>query len=542
MNYVQHVSARHTPQSQPVPNKPMVDNLAGGFSFVVDDWTRLHRFLVLGGEKGTYYVSERKLTVDSAACVKRCLDADPARTVRAIIDVSEGGRAPKNAPAVFALALAAAHPKGKEYALGEDPHATPGQPLQRVCRIPTDLFAFVEAVQELRGWGRALRTVVGDWYRDKGHHDPRSLAYQMAKYQSRDGWTHRDLLRLAHPKASDATTQELFHWAVKGWPGVGEGPHPNAALLPIWAMEKAKRATSKDEVVKLIRDYDLVRECVPTQFLTEPEVWEALLEKMPLTALVRNLATMTRIGLLAPMSRAVGKVLADLTNGDRIAKARLHPIAILSAMLTYKAGHGEKSDKTWTPVPQIVDALDGAFYLAFRAIEPTGKRWCLGLDVSGSMNGTMVNGLPGMSAVMAEAAMALVTAATEPQHAILAFDTTIKNVAISPRQRLVDAVVAVKNLVHGGTDCAQPILWAMANKVPVDVFAIYTDSATWQGSVHPFQALNAYRQQMGIPAKLVTVAMCATEFTLCDGDDAGSLNVAGFDTAAPQVMREFVAD
>jgi 60 kDa SS-A/Ro ribonucleoprotein len=73
----------------------------------------------------------------------------------------------------------------------------------------------------------------------------------------------------------------------------------------------------------------------------------------------------------------------------------------------------------------------------------------------------------------------------------------------------------------------------------VDVFAIYTDSETWAGKIHPAQALRQYREQMGIPAKLVVVGMVSNGFTIADPNDAGMMDVVGFDTATPQVMRDF---
>jgi 60 kDa SS-A/Ro ribonucleoprotein len=61
---------------------------------------------------------------------------------------------------------------------------------------------------------------------------------------------------------------------------------------------------------------------------------------MPMTALVRNLATMTRVGVIAPGSVATAKVVEQPGNADRIRKARIHPIALLAALRTYGAGRG----------------------------------------------------------------------------------------------------------------------------------------------------------------------------------------------------------
>jgi len=542
MRYAEHVSTKVTPQSEAVPGKDMVPNSAGGFTFTVDDWVRLDRFLVLGSEAGSYYATERALTQENAGVVVRCAKLDGVEAVRRIVAVSESGRAPKNDPAIFALALTAANgdalTKKAAYAA-----------LSAVCRTGTHLFQFAAASDTLRGWGRGLRQAVAEWYATKSHRD---LAYQLTKYQQRDGWAHRDLLRLAHPKTTDTVRNDLYGWAVGKKPG--DFAEANADLAPLYAFEAAKKATTEDEVVRLIRDYRLVRECVPTEHLASAKVWEALLVDMPLTAMLRNLATMTRVGLIAPGADAIKTVVAALTDADRLAKARVHPLALLVALKTYEQGRSIRGNGIWTPVREIVDALDAAFYLAFKAIEPTGKRWMLALDVSGSM-GCDIAGLSGVTARVGSAAMALVTAAVEKDFQFVAFTadgwgkrtsqwgasypSALTPLTISPRQRLDDVVNKVSQLTMGGTDCALPMVYAAEEKIPVDTFVIYTDNETWAGNIHPFQALKQYRQTMGIPAKLVVVGMVANEFTIADPSDAGMLDVVGFDTSAPGVIVDF---
>jgi 60 kDa SS-A/Ro ribonucleoprotein len=549
-NYSSHFSTLQTPQSEPIPDKKQVVNAAGGYVFEVDDWTRLDRFLVLGCEANTYYQSAKELTIENAQCILRCCALDGPRTVARIVEISEAGRAPKNDPAIFALAICAGYGhdgiapnvaikaggQSVDYAKNTETRRAALEAMPRVCRIGTHLFSFLESVEKFRGHGRALNRALQQWYVEK---EPTQAAFQAMKYQQRNGWSHRDVLRLCKPKTADQDMNAVFHWITKGWSTVGEEVHDRAALQGIWAFERAKKATDKTEVCKLIRDFNLPRECVPTQFLTEASVWEALLEKMPMTAMVRNLATMTRVGLLAPMSAGVAKVMGELTNVERIRKSRLHPIAILSALLTYKQGRGEKGQHSWSPVAQIVDALDGAFYTAFGNIEPTNKRWLLALDVSGSMTSGTITGVPNLTPRVGSAAMALVTAATEPQHAFMAFSDTFMPLAISPRQRLDDVCATISGLPFAGTDCALPMLYALQRNIPVDVFCVVTDNETWRGSIHPCQALKQYRQKMGIASKLIVVGMTATGTTIGDVDDAGTLDVVGFDTAAPTLMADF---
>ncbi len=545
MSYLQNVlSTRQTPQSAPIPGTDQVPNSAGGFAWAVDDWTRLDRFLILGSEGGSYYAGEQKLTLENAATVKRCVELDGERAVRRIVEISDAGRAPRNDPAIFALAVASAW--GEASARSAAFRALP-----RVCRTGTHLFHFAGYVEGMRGWGRGLRTAVASWYSER---PARDLAYQAVKYGQRDGWSHRDLLRLAHPKAEpDSAHNALYRWIVKGWEGVDEEPHPDPDLRLIWACERVKRVGTREEVAALVAEYGVPREAVPTYWLGQAVVWEALLQGMPMTALIRNLATLTRVGLLTPHADATRRVVAQLTDGERLRRARVHPIQVLSALRTYAQGHGERGNHQWAPVAQVVDALDAAFYTGFGNVSPTGKRWMLALDVSGSMACGLIAGVPGLTPRIASAAMALITAAVEPNHSLVAFTagqggyggqwgggvSGLTPLALSPRQRLDDVVKTVAALPMGGTDCSLPMLHATKHRIPVDCFVIYTDSETWHGQIHPAQALREYRGRMGIPARLVVCGMLSNGFTIADPDDAGMLDVVGFDTATPNLISDF---
>jgi 60 kDa SS-A/Ro ribonucleoprotein len=526
-DFTKHFSTKTTLQSEPIPGSNQIANSAGGYSWQLDDWARLDRFLILGSEGGTFYIDERELTRENASAVARCIAADGIRTINRIVAISDTGRAPKNDPAIFSLAMAAK--------LGDEPTRRAAYAaLPKVCRIGTHLMHFAQYAQAFGGWGRGMRRAVGAWFNAR---PPTELAFQLAKYQSRDGWHSRDLLRLAHPRAASPSHDRLFHWAVSG--ELPLGADDDAALELIVAMHALRKVTDVATAAWLIRDKKLPRECVPTELLKHPEVWDALLAAMPMTAMIRNLATMTRVGLLTQHSAATTHVVNQLRDVTRLTKARIHPIAVLSALLTYKSGRGVRGSNSWQPVAKIVDALDAAFYASFAVVEPSNKRMLLALDVSGSMYGGTVGGVLGLTPRIASAAMALVTAATEREHSFVAFTDGISPLSISPRQRLDDVVNAVSCLPFGGTDCALPMLWAQKHRVDVDTFVIYTDSETWAGHVHPSQALRAYRNARGIPAKLVVVGMTSNGFSIADPDDAGMLDVVGFDSSTPPVIADF---
>ena len=363
------------------------------------------------------------------------------------------------------------------------------------------------------------------------------------------------MLRKAHPKNPEYLElwNELFAWITHG-----TLPEHTEILGLIYAYEQAKTADPK-ALAALIRAHDMTWEMMPSEQMDKPEVWEALAERMPLTALVRNLATLTRVGTIAPMKSAwVCERLNAIGNARTEDFTRIHPIAVLSALLTYRSGKGARGSNTWTPVPQVVDALDKAFDQSFATAPQTNQRFYLGIDVSGSMGSGEVAGVPGLTPRMAAAAMAMASARREPNYYIAGFangsdpshrdgfrmrsmrgGATMAPLSITATDSLADAVHKTQALDFGGTDCALPMLDALEKKIPVDCFVILTDSETWAGPIHPTEALRKYRQEMGIPAKLVVVAMVSNEFSIADPLDAGMLDVVGFDSAAPALIADF---
>jgi len=100
---------RKTPQTEAIPGREreMTRNNASGVAFAADAWIRLERWLLLGSEGGSYYVSETDLTKQNVANVRAAIAEDGERAVKMIVDIAVAGRAPKNDPALYALALPA---------------------------------------------------------------------------------------------------------------------------------------------------------------------------------------------------------------------------------------------------------------------------------------------------------------------------------------------------------------------------------------------------------------------------------------------------
>jgi 60 kDa SS-A/Ro ribonucleoprotein len=520
-------SLNNTAQTQPIPGKEsrMEANNAGGYAYTITPMQQFRRFLVLGSEGGTMYVTEQKLTADNAKNATALFASEQGiEAVQMLRNVAINNLAPKVSPILFALALALSSPR-------RDVKKTAANIFADIVRTNSHMLEFISYANSLRGWGRTLRDVVRSWYlympNDK-------LAYQVAKYRNRHTWTTRDALRMCKPNPEqDVLRSSIYKWAV------GKGTDDNTPAIILASETAMREETPTKDVIKLITDFGLTREMISNAFLKDKKVWAALLENMPATAMVRNLGKMSEVGLLTALSATSKDIVDRLHNPDYIKKSRLHPLAFLLALTTYKAGKGVKGSLVWTPVQPVVDALEAAFYMSFGNVVPTNKSHFIALDVSGSMGwGDIAN--THLTPREAGMALALVAARTEPNYLIAGFQRQLLPLNVTANDSLTTALQKTKDLTFGSTDCSAPMQYAIKNKMDVDAFVVITDNETYAGSIHPSQALDAYRQQVGHDVKLVVMGMTATRISILDPMDPSGLEVVGFDASVPQVMADFI--
>jgi 60 kDa SS-A/Ro ribonucleoprotein len=303
----------------------------------------------------------------------------------------------------------------------------------------------------------------------------------------------------------------------------------------IVAYEEMKKATTVKEVIGLIKKHNLTWEFVPSQWHGEKSVWTELLPNLPATALVRNLSRLTAYDILKPTSDSTRFVVGKLTEYIDNPKSRLHPGQMLMAWGAYKSG--KSPNLNWKPVREITDILEYGFYERFKTVDPTGKSFYIGLDVSGSMDAE-ISGLP-FSARVASSALALQLVRTEKSVYTAAFTGQMLELEFGKFSNLNEVTTKTSNLPFGRTDCAQPMLDALNKKLFVDCFVIITDNETWAGTIHPVKALQQYRDRVNPIAKLVVVGVTATQFSIADPNDIGMLDVVGFDSEVIKLTQTF---
>lgn len=179
-------------------------NDAGGYVWKLPTLEHVNRYLVLGGAKdmGNYYRQSSDVNLECALSVLKMIrDPDASQFVQlcALLKaVSVGGRAPKQEPVLLSLAAAivfAKNPAEKQIAFDT---------MKDCVRIPTHMFMLAGFVRDLsmskpenkgKGWGAGFRRAISQYYTSRNGRD---LAFQMTKYQNREGWTHADIIRMIH--------------------------------------------------------------------------------------------------------------------------------------------------------------------------------------------------------------------------------------------------------------------------------------------------------------------------------------------------------
>jgi 60 kDa SS-A/Ro ribonucleoprotein len=511
-------ATQRTPQRERA-RSDQVENNAGGYVFEADPWAQFDRFLILGAHGGTYYVNARQHLTDNLNRIRAVIDTEGARAVERICEISEQNRGVSNEPALVALAVAttASNKQTRKIAWAN---------LSRVVRTGTHLFHFVAYRDQLAGWGRLATRGVSSWYENQSVGD---LSYQMLKYQQRDGWSHRDVLRVAHPKAPTDSHSAMYDVAC--------GRTPDAPLPPLY------------DAVRLAREGDIegaiargaTREMLPTEALGNAKTWELLLHKLPGTAFLRNLANMTRLGVFSN-HEALVHACDRLESAEFPQKARIHPYQALVALKAYQSG-GTRG-RSHEPLTPIIAGLERLLANSWQTVRPTNKRFLIGLDVSGSMwMRTCGQSLEGRLMLPGEAAAAVTLAIAKAERfcQTMAFSRKFHQLPITSQSSFTEVLMVTKRLLHeyGATDCALPVTYAQAHNLQVDVFLVITDNESWAGPVHVHQALAEYRRKINPDARMIVLAMTATRFSVADPNDPLSLDIVGMDAAVPKIITEF---
>jgi 60 kDa SS-A/Ro ribonucleoprotein len=516
----------------------------GGIVSKVNGKILLERFLILGSA-GTFYASGGDVTKTMTTGVKQYIDEHPVEALMLTLKVAKERLALRKDPAIYVLALLSmptVTESVRKYAYRE---------LLTVCPTGTDLlhymaFRYPEGPQGMRHSGMGFRKAIGRWFRDHPN-----LPLQAVKYEQRDGWSLRDVLRVARPQLLLDEQHETLSFIVnkEKWRAryTNEDDYNNTLFEGYDALRR--ESIDPDDAWRIIRISRLPREAIPGPLLAHRKVWEALLPDMPPRALIRNLGKLSSLDIdkdQEGQAFIIGKIQKGL--------GLLHPFEYLIGERMYSQGHGNKGKLTWKPNHFIIDALRQAYPMSYKGLTVHKGKPLVALDTSGSMT-SVVSGTP-LQALEAAAALASVIAYQYPYAEFFAYSQGLTR--MDPKTHgAADFMAEMKRLQHVGTYCHLPLAHVMDHpeKEYTAVVSI-TDSETNDGGIvqpwrrSPFsgqsipkcaQIVDAIQRTQRKDFKHAVVAMAANEVSIADPRDPNQLDLVGLSADLPVGLAKFLS-
>lgn len=513
--------AQSVPQTTPIPGKSMIRNDAGGFVFETPWNLLLDRILIFGSSAQTYYVDSRTAYADAEVQMRQIFHAHGLEALARIREIREQNLSPK-LDALFHWTALATH-KDFPLEVRYDAWAT----FHSICKTASHMFSFVNAMVHFHGWNRSSRRNIGEWYTEK---ELEQLAFQMTKYRVREGYSHRRVLKMAHPTPPTQGHSNLFAWAVGNTEDMGEGL---SAIATIQNFERAQRA-DKAELITMIEEMgrNFPQEWVPKELSGKPDVVQALLPNMPAVALFRNLGRLSKAG--APPGLMV-QALNDTVNPELFqSKYGVHPFQVLLAYLTYQSGRGTRS--AWEPSSPVLATMAKAMNMAYSVVEPSNKRLLIAVDTSGSMGGHYgyVPTSP-LTPIVSAMALAWHLFRAFPNSELVGVDTNLRQFALHSESGL-DAFLGMST-PGGGTNLGLPYTYAL-KKGDHDGTIMVSDMETWAGTRHVVQIMeNLNRSKPDM--KHVMVSLTGRTGSLTENDNPNLMEVVGLDSSAVRVVDNF---
>lgn len=529
----------------------------------------LRKYLCLGTFEGL--LISNNTSIDLEKCIDSLIVAErDCKVVEILQKFRRENRTPKRDAILFALATCCrcCHLETKKKAY---------KALPDICQNPADLFQFLSFYRSLgvgSGWGRAHRRAVAEWYlgyekqdgQKKKEDEMKKMVYHFFKYQSRHGWSHKDVFRLCHfkkenldekvmvkymvlvftsPKNGRARGKEWLNEVKKSTPEENHWKFDELKNL-VEEYSKAQRSKSMTVIIDLIDKYDIPREVVPSEMLNYKNVWKALLRRMPFTALIRNLGKMSNLGVFERGSFEENLTIQKLTNPESIQNSKVHPFTLLVALTQYRKGRGELGSLTWAVNPYISQALEDAFYLSFESVSTVEeKSYLIAVDLNGAMNAPVI-GSPTVSALDAAAALAMATVRCGDQCSVVAFSskegTPLQGVDVGETDSLPDVLEKFAVISPGKVDCSRLLKEATEAKnggssvlpeTSFDVFIVYTGFKT-DFSKDAADLLQEYDKNSRFVLCSLSNSLFQTSL------NPKLLEIAGFDSHTPNIINEFV--
>lgn len=451
------VSKLFNPSPQPKATEVNRDGYAS-FTMPIEEQTL--QTLLCNTFGHTFYADQRQLAAESEQVFKKMIAKDANFFANALVFARNEGY--MRSQPVFGLAmLAEKYPPLFRKAF---PH---------VILTPKDLSDFMAIVESRHNGsqgGRVIKTAVADWLSDKFGKESTSGEYWAVKYgsENKSGYSLKDLIVTTHPSG---VRSDIAKWLLNKPFRLTEKTSPK-----LYWYEKLKVAKTAADKAEAIENGKLPHEVASTFAGDSKTVWSAIFPNLPPFALLRNINTLDRKGILDDFKKEIKEKLSD---GDKLRKSKILPFRFYEA---YKV-----INKEWAK-----NLMQEAIDASFENIPDFVGKTAVVLDVSGSMSG-----------MLDVASLFAVCAARKGNvNKITLFDTRAWGMTVDPNKSILTIAQSIHT--HGGTDIAAPINFLTKQGEVYDNIVLITDEQQNTGSPM-YAAFETYRKRLNMNVNLFVV-------------------------------------
>lgn len=508
--------------SSPIPGREseMVKNNAGGYAFDDGPFGAIYRFVMLGIDNGTYYVSPSALSLRLMKAFEEYLDphsekAEMGMRVKRFMQLllygTNSSMRKRNVLSAYAIGLTLMPDEYRNMAYKE---------FNKIVNTGSDLLYFMAYTRNLgRGVGKGLRRAISRWYNGR---DFDQIDYQLAKYTSRQGFHHRDVIRLAHPAPNSDELSAVFKYLLRG------GTPPSFSRFH--HIERLSQVDNLNELMEIVIKHNLSWEMIPTNpWHKMPEFWERMLDHLPWNAFLRHLRRyinywIAEKGEYAGFDKAIERL--DKVNKEKL---HVHPGRILDAHIALVDLRIEK----------VTEALKGAFFRGFERVKPTDISIGIGTDTSGSMfYAALFDKAIAINATLEKAIKNTETVFFKSNAYIPKLTMSISDLAFAGPFPINAHKLRRLGIKPGHTNAASVIEHFLEKGSRHDAIVIITDEETWLGK-HPSRVFEKYQKRVNPNAKLVVITLSPAGRPMTDPSKADQVTVVGWTPDIAKIVVNF---
>ncbi len=366
--------------------------------------------------------------------------------------------------------------------------------------------------------GTLPKRMIREWFEERGPE-------QIFKQSVGQSPSIADILKMVHPKPTDAEREALFGYFI--------GREIDADKLPeiVKRFERFKAGEAAE-----VPD-------VPFQMLTALQLgtkeWTAIARNAPWQMTRMNLNTFQRHGVFA--DEAMVEIIAErLRNAEAIKRSRVFPFQLMSA---YKAAEANSG------IPrQITEALQDAMEIATENVPQIDGKVYVFPDISGSMHSPVTGFRKGATSTVNCIEVAALVAATllrkNPTAEVIPFSDDIVEARLNPRDSVMTNARILAELPSGGTNCSAPLKELNRRKAKGDLIVYVSDNESWvdtgrgwNSGTETMRQWNEFKSRNS-DAKLVCIDIQPNAHTQAQ-ERRDILNVGGFSDQVFKLVSTF---